>query len=93
MLSRRASRQRGHGGSIRGVASGTALGLTTSTGHGASRTTASALEPSSNRESPRRPYVPTTTKELPEDQHDEGLKCVEALEADDDVQNVYHTLA
>ena len=38
-------------------------------------------------------YVPTTTKELPEDQQDEVLKCVEALEADDDVQNVYHNLA
>lgn len=38
-------------------------------------------------------YVPTTTKELPEVQQDEVLKCVEALEADDDVQTVYHNLA
>lgn len=38
-------------------------------------------------------YLPTTTKELPEDQQDEVLKLVEALEADDDVQNVYHNLA
>ena len=38
-------------------------------------------------------YVPATTKELPEDQQDEVLKCVEALEGDDDVQNVYHNLA
>ena len=38
-------------------------------------------------------YIPATTKELPEDQQDEVLKCVEALEADDDVQNVYHNLA
>ena len=33
------------------------------------------------------------TKELSEDQQDEVLKCVEALESDDDVQNVYHNLA
>lgn len=38
-------------------------------------------------------YIPSTTKELPEDQQDEVLKLVEALEADDDVQNVYHNLA
>lgn len=38
-------------------------------------------------------YIPTTTKELPEDQQDEVLKCVEALESDDDVQSVYHNLA
>ncbi|MEJ1238217.1 YebC/PmpR family DNA-binding transcriptional regulator [Chryseolinea sp. T2] len=38
-------------------------------------------------------YLPTTTKELPEDQQDEVLKLVEALEADDDVQSVYHNLA
>lgn len=38
-------------------------------------------------------YIPTTTKELPEDQQDEVLKLVETLEADDDVQNVYHNLA
>jgi YebC/PmpR family DNA-binding regulatory protein len=38
-------------------------------------------------------YIPTTTKELPEDQQDEVLKLVEALENDDDVQTVYHNLA
>jgi YebC/PmpR family DNA-binding regulatory protein len=38
-------------------------------------------------------YIPTATKELPEDQQDEVLKLVEALEADDDVQQVYHNLA
>lgn len=38
-------------------------------------------------------YIPATTKELPEDQQDEVLKLVEMLEADDDVQSVYHNLA
>ncbi len=38
-------------------------------------------------------YMPSTTKELPEDQQDEVLKLVEVLESDDDVQNVYHNLA
>jgi YebC/PmpR family DNA-binding regulatory protein len=38
-------------------------------------------------------YIPTTTKELSEVEQDEVLKCIEALEADDDVQNVYHNLA
>lgn len=38
-------------------------------------------------------YIPTTTKELSEGEQDEVLKCVEALEADDDVQTVYHNLA
>jgi len=38
-------------------------------------------------------YIPTTTKELSEAEQDEVLKCVEALEADDDVQTVYHNLA
>lgn len=38
-------------------------------------------------------YIPNTTKELAEAEQDEVLKCVEALEADDDVQNVYHNLA
>jgi YebC/PmpR family DNA-binding regulatory protein len=38
-------------------------------------------------------YIPTTTKELDEAEQDEVLKCIEALEADDDVQNVYHNLA
>ena len=38
-------------------------------------------------------YIPTTTKELSEAEQDEVLKCVEALESDDDVQRVYHNLA
>jgi YebC/PmpR family DNA-binding regulatory protein len=38
-------------------------------------------------------YIPNTTKELSEAEQDDVLKCVEALEADDDVQNVYHNLA
>lgn len=38
-------------------------------------------------------YIPNTTKELPEDQQDEVLKCTEALESDDDVQRVHHNLA
>jgi YebC/PmpR family DNA-binding regulatory protein len=38
-------------------------------------------------------YIPTTTKELSEAEQDDVLKCIGALEADDDVQNVYHNLA
>lgn len=38
-------------------------------------------------------YVPATTKELSEEEQDEVLKLVESLEADDDVQSVYHNLA
>jgi YebC/PmpR family DNA-binding regulatory protein len=38
-------------------------------------------------------YIPTTTKELSEAETDEVLKLVETLEADDDVQSVYHNLA
>lgn len=38
-------------------------------------------------------YVPTTTKELTEEQQDEVFKLIETLEGDDDVQNVYHNLA
>lgn len=38
-------------------------------------------------------YIPTTTKELNEADQDEVLKCIEAIEEDDDVQNVYHNLA
>lgn len=38
-------------------------------------------------------YVPTTTKELSEAEQDEVLKCIEAIEEDDDVQSVYHNLA
>jgi YebC/PmpR family DNA-binding regulatory protein len=37
-------------------------------------------------------YIPNTTTELPEDQVDDVLKLVEALEGDDDVQAVYHSL-
>lgn len=38
-------------------------------------------------------YIPTTTKELGETEQDEVLTLVDALEDDDDVQNVYHNLA
>jgi len=38
-------------------------------------------------------YLPATTKELNEDQIDEVLELIEAFEADDDVQKVYHNLA
>ena len=38
-------------------------------------------------------YLPSATKELSEEHQDEVLKLVEAMEADDDVQNVYHNLA
>jgi YebC/PmpR family DNA-binding regulatory protein len=38
-------------------------------------------------------YIPTSTKELSEAEQDEVLKCIGALEADDDVQHVYHNLA
>lgn len=38
-------------------------------------------------------YLPNATKELTDEQQDEVFKCIEALEADDDVQNVYHNLA
>lgn len=38
-------------------------------------------------------YIPTTTKELSEEQQDEVLKLVEVLESDDDVQTVFHNLA
>jgi YebC/PmpR family DNA-binding regulatory protein len=38
-------------------------------------------------------YIPTTTKELSEAEMDEALKLIELLEADDDVQTVYHNLA
>ncbi|MFO7257627.1 MAG: YebC/PmpR family DNA-binding transcriptional regulator [Bacteroidota bacterium] len=37
-------------------------------------------------------YIPNTTTALPEDQQDDVLKLIEALEGDDDVQAVYHTL-
>lgn len=38
-------------------------------------------------------YLPTVTKELPEDQAKEVLELIESLEADDDVQTVHHNLA
>jgi YebC/PmpR family DNA-binding regulatory protein len=38
-------------------------------------------------------YIPTTTKELSEAEQDEVMECISALEADDDVQVVYHNLA
>lgn len=38
-------------------------------------------------------FIPTTTKELSEEEQDEVLKCIEALEGDDDVQSVHHNLA
>lgn len=37
-------------------------------------------------------YLPSTRKELPEDQEKEVLELIETLEADDDVQSVYHNL-
>lgn len=38
-------------------------------------------------------YIPMTTKELSEEEQDEVLKLIEALESDDDVQSVFHNLA
>lgn len=38
-------------------------------------------------------FVPTTTMELDEEQLDEVLKLIDVLEQDDDVQNVFSTLA
>lgn len=38
-------------------------------------------------------YIPNATKELSEAEQDDVLKCIAALEEDDDVQNVYHNLA
>jgi len=38
-------------------------------------------------------YVPQTMVELPEDQANEVLKMVDALEQDEDVQHVFHNLA
>jgi len=38
-------------------------------------------------------FIPTTTKELTEEQQDEVFKLIETLEGDDDVQQVYHNLA
>ncbi len=38
-------------------------------------------------------HIPSTTKELSEAQQDEVMECISALEADDDVQYVFHNLA
>jgi transcriptional/translational regulatory protein YebC/TACO1 len=38
-------------------------------------------------------YIPTTTKELSEAEQDEVFKLIETMEADEDVQQVYHNLA
>jgi YebC/PmpR family DNA-binding regulatory protein len=38
-------------------------------------------------------YIPNATKELSEEQQDEVLKLIEAIEGDDDVQTVFHNLA
>jgi YebC/PmpR family DNA-binding regulatory protein len=38
-------------------------------------------------------YIPLNTKELNEDQMDEVLDLIELLEADDDIQRVFHNLA
>jgi YebC/PmpR family DNA-binding regulatory protein len=38
-------------------------------------------------------YLPLTTKELSDEEQDEVLKLIEALESDDDVQSVFHNLA
>jgi YebC/PmpR family DNA-binding regulatory protein len=37
-------------------------------------------------------YVPTTTKELTDEQKKEVNELIEAMEEDDDVQNVYHNM-
>ena len=37
-------------------------------------------------------YIPTTMSELPEDKAKEVLQMVDALEQDDDVQQVFHNL-
>ncbi len=37
-------------------------------------------------------YIPTTTKEIPQIQQDEINLLLNALEEDDDVQSVYHTM-
>lgn len=38
-------------------------------------------------------YIPTTTKDLSEENLDEAMECITALEEDEDVQSVYHNLA
>lgn len=47
------------------VAPGSSFGRTTSTGQGASLTTASEQDPNHNLERPRRPCVPTMTRSAP----------------------------
>ena len=50
---------------------------------------AKGLEPKSSELQ----YIPNVTKELTEEQQDEVMECISALEEDEDVQNVYHNLA
>jgi len=38
-------------------------------------------------------YLPTTTKELTEDQEKEVMAMIEKMEEDDDIENVYHNIA
>lgn len=38
-------------------------------------------------------YIPATTKDLTDAELDETMECISALEADDDVQHVYHNIA
>jgi transcriptional/translational regulatory protein YebC/TACO1 len=38
-------------------------------------------------------YIPNTMKELTEEEQDEVFKLIEIMEADEDVQHVYHNLA
>lgn len=38
-------------------------------------------------------YIPTTTKELTEEQEKEVMAMIEKMEEDDDIENVYHNIA
>ena len=38
-------------------------------------------------------YIPTTTKELTEEQEIEFKKMIDKMEDDDDIMNVYHNIA
>jgi YebC/PmpR family DNA-binding regulatory protein len=38
-------------------------------------------------------YIPTTTKELSEEQEKEVMAMIEKMEEDDDIENVYHNIA
>jgi YebC/PmpR family DNA-binding regulatory protein len=58
-------------------------------GHMAKFLESKGLEPRSSELQ----YLPNATKELTEEQQDEVMECISALEEDDDVQNVYHNLA